>query len=77
MIAAHDREKPSRVGKGSFLHLFYPGPKNTYRYFVFRLACRGTGMAANALSVVNNKSVTHNVFAFLKLPDKNMKNYSY
>ena len=61
VVAAHDGEQAAGMGEFAFLHLFHPSPKDTYGYVVFGLASRGAGVAANTLSVVNDKPVLHNL----------------
>lgn len=52
--------------KFPFFDLFNPGPIDTDRHLMFRLASCRTGMATNALTVINNESVLHKIGEFVK-----------
>ena len=47
----------ARVRGRARFHVFNPGAIDTQRHFVFAFAGGGAGVAANALPVVNDKSV--------------------
>lgn len=59
MITSHHRKQATRVGECSFLYVFDPGAVNADGNFVFGLACNGTRMAADALSVVDYEAKIH------------------
>lgn len=47
------------MGKLALLDLLDPSAEDTDRHIMFRFAGSGTGVAANALPIINNKSVFH------------------
>jgi len=60
VVAAHNRKKPSGIWKFSFFYILYPGAIYANRHIVLGFACNGTCMAADAFSVVDNKTKFHN-----------------
>ena len=62
MVTAHYREQAPRVWEFAFLYLLDPSAVDAYRYLMFCLTGRGTGVTPNALPIVNNKSVFHALF---------------
>jgi hypothetical protein len=59
VVTTHYGKYTPCIGKFTFFHLFHPGAKNADGYVVFRLAGGGTGVAADAFSVVNDEAVLH------------------
>ena len=56
MIAPHHAEQSAVVGELAFLHIFHPRAIDADRHFVFALASDRTGVAANALAVVDQET---------------------
>src|SRR5579859_1029769 len=61
MIAAVDQEIAARVGEFSALDILHPGAIDTDRYIVFGFTGNCTGVTANALALVNHKSILRHV----------------
>ena len=59
MVAAHDGEQSPRIGKGALFDLLDPRAVYPQRHIMLRLASHCTGMAPDAFSVVDDKSVAH------------------
>lgn len=59
MIAASDLKNAARVRKSSLLDVLYPGTIHRERNVIFRLAGHGTGVAADALAIVDDEPVSH------------------
>ena len=59
MVTASNLKVAPRFGKGASLGVFDPGSIDTQRDFVFGFTGRGTGMAADALPVVDDEAVIH------------------
>ena len=57
MIAAVDEKIAARVGKLAFFDVLDPCSVNAYWNVVFGFARYGAGMAADALALVDDKSV--------------------
>ncbi len=63
MVAPVHGEIAPVVGKGTFLHIFHVRPVDPYRYLMLRLAGYRTGVAADALAVIDDEAVIHSVRA--------------
>ena len=59
MIAAHHRKYSSGIRELPFFNLFYIGSVDSNGNIVFTFTGSGAGMATNAFSVVDYKSVSH------------------
>jgi len=59
MIAALHGKNSAGTGKFAFFYVLHPRPVHSDRQFVFLLASDGAGMAADALTVVNDEAVVH------------------
>jgi hypothetical protein len=59
MVAASDLEMATRVWVNTRFHIFDPGTIHPQGYLVFTLASRGTGVAADALSIIDDEAVVH------------------
>ena len=59
MVAARNLKDAPRVGKLALLHVLHPGAIDGQRHMIFGLARYGTGVAADALAVINDESVSH------------------
>ncbi|HUE04704.1 MAG TPA: hypothetical protein VMR62_34450 [Bryobacteraceae bacterium] len=59
MIAARYLEIAARVREATLFHVLNPSPVHPNRNLVFRLAGHGTGVAADALAIVDYKAVFH------------------
>jgi hypothetical protein len=62
MIAAMDRKFPSAIWENTFLNIFNMSSIYTKGNIMFRLTRNRTGMAANALTIIYDKSVIHTIF---------------
>jgi hypothetical protein len=58
MIAARHLEHPARIGIHALFYIFHPRAIDADRYVVFCLARHRARMAANALAIINDKSVS-------------------
>lgn len=56
LVAAHDREQPTRIWKLAFLDVLNPGPIYSDRHIMFRFAGHRARMASDAAAVVDNES---------------------
>jgi len=65
MIAARDLEDSPGIGECSLFNILHPGTVHAERYMVFGFTSHGAGMAANTLSVVDDKAVSHSARSFL------------
>ena len=61
MIAARDLKDAASVGVGALLDVFDPGAIHAERHVVLGFAGYRAGMTANALAVIDDKSVLHRV----------------
>ena len=61
MIAAVDEKIAARVGKLAFFNILDPSSVHANRDIVFGFACDCTGMAANTLTLVDDKGVFRHV----------------
>ena len=59
VVAAVHLEDASHVRKSSLLHVFDPGPVDAQWDSILGFACHRTGVAADALAVVDDESVSH------------------
>lgn len=59
VVAAQDGKKPSGMREVALFNLLDVGAEHAHGYIVFRFAGGGAGMAANALSVINDETVFH------------------
>ena len=66
MIAACHLKYAARVGKDSFLDVLHPGPIDAHRNLVLGLAGNGAGVASDAFSVIDDKTVFHWLQALLQ-----------
>lgn len=64
VIAAHHAEQPSRIGKLALLDVFDPSAVHADRHLVLGLTCHGARVAADTLSVVDDKAVVHGLIRF-------------
>ena len=65
VIAPHHRKKPSRVGESSLFDVFYPRSVNADWHFVFGFAGDRTGVTADTLAVIDDKTIVHKLFVLL------------
>lgn len=70
MIAARDLKDSTRVGVQALLDVFHPRPVHANRHMVFSLAGNSTGVASDALAVVDDEAVFH-----LRKFDRNKPSY--
>src|SRR5882724_2212789 len=59
VIATGDLEYAPGIGKDSVFHVLYPGAIHRERDMVFRFARDRAGVAADALPVIDDESVSH------------------
>jgi hypothetical protein len=59
VVAPKYGKQPPGIRKLPFFHLFYISPEDADRHLVLAFAGSGTGVAPDALTVVNDKSVFH------------------
>lgn len=57
MVATHDREQTTRIGKFALLDILHPSSINPDRNLMFTLTSNRTGVTSDTASVVNNESV--------------------
>jgi hypothetical protein len=57
MIAAHDTEVAARIRELPHFNILHPSAETAHRHIIFRFANHSAGVTANALSLVNDKSV--------------------
>ena len=61
MIAAGDLEAAGDVGLAPCLDILHPSAVDAQRYFVLALASGRTGVATNALAIIDDEAVGHAV----------------
>jgi hypothetical protein len=59
VIAPHDAEGAVCAGKGALLDVFHPSSVHPDGSVVLRFTGHGAGVAADALAIVDDKSVVH------------------
>jgi len=59
MIAAGDLKNAASVRERSFLDVLYPSAIDAERNMIFGFAGNGAGVAADALAVIDDESVSH------------------
>jgi hypothetical protein len=59
VIATRDLEDPPGIGEHALFHILHPGAVHAERNMVFGFTGHGACMAADALSVVDDKAVSH------------------
>jgi hypothetical protein len=59
VIAPHDRKHPGRIRPRALFNILDPGPIDTKRNIVFRLASHRAGVTADALVLVDDETVPH------------------
>jgi hypothetical protein len=69
MVAARHLKHAPGIGKRPLLHVLHPGAVHGERNMVLGLARDRAGMAANALAVVDDESVSHPNFLQTRKPN--------
>ena len=59
MVASRDLKDTAGIGIGTLLHILDPGAVYGEGHVVFRLAGHGAGVTADALTIVDDESVSH------------------
>lgn len=57
MVAAGYLKMPARIGIGACFYVLHPGAIDAQGNFILALAGGGTGVATNALAVINDEAV--------------------
>jgi hypothetical protein len=60
VITPVDKKIAPRIGKLAFFNIFDPGTIDANWHVMFRFTRYGTGMTADTLALIDNKSVFHN-----------------
>jgi hypothetical protein len=59
VITPHNRKHPGRIRPGALFDILDPGSVDPKRNIVFRLASHRAGVTADALVLVDDKTVSH------------------
>ena len=70
MVASRNLKVPPRVWKYTGLHIFYPGSIHSQWHFILRFTRRRTSMTSDAFTVVDEKSVVHDLPVYLAGPQR-------
>ena len=60
MVAPHYGKQPTRIRESPLFDVFDPGAVYAYWHLVLGLACDGTRMTADTLSVIDHEAIIHN-----------------
>src|SRR5262249_62096344 len=77
VVAPHNAEMPTDIGKLAFLYVFYPGPEHADRNVMLFLARHRTGMASDTAVLVDYESVAQSALPVHRISSHHQRNLSY